>query len=146
MTPDKGAIKDDLNSLTVDGTNVEVLQFTEYLVGGDPQGRRALVMEFGNARLKDQNGLEVFAGQIIVVSLTPATPVTVGVLTQMLRPWKGYFLLRVYGAYNIEPEFAEVVSESFESVYLIPEAQGRRQIHSLDRWQSAIRADPPIHF
>ena len=137
MTSAQGASKDDLKYITVDGTNVEVLQFTEYLVAGDPPGRRALVMELGNARLKDQNGVVLFAGQIIVASFTPATPVTVGVLTQMLRPWKGYFLLRVHGSYNIEPTFAEVLVENFDSVYVMPEAQGGRQVHSLDRWQPA---------
>ena len=97
--------------LRIGGMDTQVVQFMDYPDVNDPQGRHILVVSFGQARLSDANDQEIFTGQIIVRINTTITPASLSIITRLLEPFNGYFVMIVTGSYITPGSYAEVYAD-----------------------------------
>ena len=94
--------------LRIGGTDTQVVQFMDYPDFNDPQGRHILLCSLRLARLADENGQELFTGQIIVRINTSITSAALTILSRLMQPFKGYFVMIVNGTYTTQGGYAEV--------------------------------------
>lgn len=92
--------------------NLQVVQFMDYPNFSDPKGGQGILISFGSAQLSDANNQPIFQGQIIVRVNTRLTDASLAMVTRLLDPFKGYFVMIVTGSYTLAGTYAEVVADA----------------------------------
>ena len=130
--------------LRIGGMDVQIIQMMDFLDTSDPDLQRILVLSFKKARLSDANDNEIFVGQVIVRILTAISPAALTVVSRLLQPFDGYFVMHVQGTHGTPAGYVEVTADFVHATNIQPNTKkhGRSKSHllSLDH-PSSLRSD-----
>jgi hypothetical protein len=115
-TPEKPAA--DL--LRISGMDTQIVQMMDLLDTNDPDLQRIMVLSFKKARLSDANDKEIFMGQVIVRILTAISPASLAIVSRLLQPFEGYFVMNVQGTYGTSGDLVEVTADFVHATNIQP--------------------------
>src|SRR3954463_10579286 len=97
--------------LRIGGMNTQIVQMMDFLDTSDPDLQRIMLLSFKKARLSDANDNEIFVGQVIVRILTAISPVALVMVSRLLQPFDGYFVMNVQGTHSTPADYVEVTAD-----------------------------------
>jgi hypothetical protein len=90
-------------NVRVEASSTQLLQLMEFPDFDDPAGkRRHLLAAFAKARLSDASNQEISNGVVHVWIRTTLSAASLSILTRLLQPYDGYFVMLVDGSYGVD--------------------------------------------
>jgi hypothetical protein len=131
ITPTKTKMVGQL--LRIGGMDTQIVQMMDFLDTSDPDLQRIMVLSFKKARLSDADDNEIFTGQVIVRILTAISPAALSIVSRLLHPFEGYFVMNVQGTYGTPADYVEVTAEFVHATNLQPNTKkhGKSRSHLL---------------
>lgn len=108
------------DTFLIGGKDIKVVQFMDYPNFSDPQGGHYLIVSFEQADLQDVKGTKIFSGFIGVRINTTITPASLAIITRLLNPFKGYFVMTITGSYSLSGSDAEVTADAVPWINIQP--------------------------
>ncbi len=113
--------------------DAQIVQWMDFLDTTDPNLQRIMVLSFKKARLSDAEDKEIFVGQVIVRILTAISPAALAVVSRLLHPFEGYFVMNVQGTYGKLADYFEVTADFVHATNIQPNTKkhGKSKSHLL---------------
>lgn len=106
--------------LRIGGSNLKLVQFMDY--PRDTTSGHQVLVNFSRARLSDANDQELFSGTVIVRLASQPSPASLAIISRLLQPFTGYFVMVVTGTYNISGSVVEVYADDVSWTNIQPVA------------------------
>ncbi|MEP6668957.1 MAG: hypothetical protein ABJF10_07390 [Chthoniobacter sp.] len=119
--------------LRISGMDIQIVQMMDFLDTSDPDLQRIMVLSFKKARLSDANDKEIFVGQVILRILTAISPPALALVSRLLHPFEGYFVINVQGAYETTGVCVKVTADFVHAANMQPKTKkhGKSKSHLL---------------
>lgn len=98
--------------------NSQLSEFLEYEESGSPE--RVVLAHFVETTLAEQQGSDIYTGDIFVRMKVGVTEATLSIFEQLLEPFEGNFRMGFWGTYVLKPNYADVSCLTVPTAYLQP--------------------------